>query len=656
MQRHAMLFTRVASAGLGLVFIALIGCTLWGAATMKRAAARTLAAVNLSEQYELLEHQLSAETSLVRVHGFDPAGSGWNELRPASVETEATLAAIGASGNSTDQEIARQTTTDHERYLDVLLVLFSAIDNDLPNVAKTFKSALHISERMLGRIHDRALGQHQAAVISLANLAIAQDVVIRTTMLASGLGVLLLGVCYAVMATYRHRIETARRDELARLAQASLTDTLTGLGNHRAYQDDLERELARLDRHGGSLTLALIDIDNFKNVNDRSGHIQGDRVLAALGKLLGGLRKFDRSFRLGGDEFAVILPQTNSTEAVKVMDRVRRDAPVLLEGSTISIGVSTADGEDLDAIALRAQADGALYAAKHHGRNSVMTYSDARSRSFVRSTEKERGIRQLIADGRIDVVFQPIWDVRSQSPLGFEALVRPAETYSLAGPQEAFDLAEQMGLAPALDAMCLRAIFARSAELPPGALLFVNVVPETLASEVVAGDALVAAATAAGLSPSQVVIELTERSMQHFDVIVHQARRLQALGFRIALDDTGAGNAGLDFLRRLSVEFVKIDRLVVAQAMTDPVARAIVTGVIEIARAMGSYVIAEGIETVEGLAFVCAGVQPTQIGIAISGAQGYLLGRPDNDPWSKSTAPACALLARACETAQGTSV
>jgi diguanylate cyclase (GGDEF)-like protein len=437
------------------------------------------------------------------------------------------------------------------------------------------------------------------------------------------------------LGAYRRAMERGRSEELARLGRASLTDSLTGLGNHRAYQEDLERELARVKRHGGTLSLAVLDIDNFKGVNDRMGHVHGDRVLAALGDLLRELRTEDRSFRLGGDEFGIILaPMAGAATA---MEHLRQDAPARLYGATLSIGIaSTIEGHSVDAISLRAQADAALYAAKHFGRNSVMTYEHAHSNALVLSPEKEQSVRRLIDDGCLDVVFQPIWDVGEAVLLGFEALVRPPQAYGLEGPQEAFDVAERIGLAPALDAICLRAIFARAGDLPPNALLFINIVPRTLDRDLVAGTKLVDAVLAAGLTPNRVVLELTERSMPRLDVIVREAKRLQGLGFKLALDDTGAGNAGLEVLRRLTVDFVKIDRTVLMQAMTEPIARAIMAGIVAIARAMEAYVIAEGVETVEALDFVCRdvmGILPQHTGVG--GVQGYLLGRPSRAPWEE---------------------
>lgn len=604
---------------------------------MQRAAERTRSAVTLSQRYELVERQLLTEASLVRVHGLDPEGSGWYEERAAAVATEATLSTIQSTGGAQDRALAQRTSTDHDRYIDVLLVLFSQIDANASEVPQTFKRSARIFNAMQGRVDARALKQHQFAIASLGDLTATQTVIVRTMIVSSALGFVLLNACLFVLGVYRRAMERGRSEELARLERSSLTDSLTGLGNHRAYQEDLERELARLKRHGGTLSLAVLDIDNFKGVNDRMGYVHGDRVLAALAGLLRELRTEDRSFRLGGDEFGIILAPGKPGGAEIAMERLRQDAPARLHGATLSIGIaSTIEGHTVDAISLRAQADAALYAAKHFGRNSVMTYEHAHSNALVPSPDTEQSVRRLIDDGCLDVVFQPIWDVGDAVPLGFEALVRAPQAYGLEGPQEAFDVAERIGLAPALDAICLRAIFARAGDLPPNALLFINIVPETLDRNLVAGTKLVDAVLAVGLTPNRVVIELTERSMPRLDVIVREAKRLQGLGFKLALDDTGAGNAGLEVLRRLSVDFVKIDRTVLMQAMTERIARAILGGIVAIARAMDAYVIAEGVETVEALDFVCRevlGISPEHTGVG--GVQGYLLGRPSRAPWEE---------------------
>jgi EAL domain-containing protein (putative c-di-GMP-specific phosphodiesterase class I) len=220
----------------------------------------------------------------------------------------------------------------------------------------------------------------------------------------------------------------------------------------------------------------------------------------------------------------------------------------------------------------------------------------------------------------LTVAFQPIWDLTTGTVLAFEALTRPAADYGFAGPQEMFDIAEQIGRAPELDAICVRAILARAADLPADALLFLNLTPQTLVHDLLTGATLLEAVVSAGLTPSRVVLEITERSIVQIEEVVQKVKFLRLMGFRVALDDAGAGNAGLEMLSQLSVDFVKIDRAVVSHALTERAAYSVLTGIVTIARESQMLVVAEGIEKPEMLEMVKQ--------LKVQCAQGYLLGRP----------------------------
>ena len=644
MQLHARLMGRIASLGLGLVFVALITCTLWTTARVQRAADHAAAAVSLSDLYSSANRDLDTEASLERRHLNDINSGSWSEELDAALATDESLTAIERSQNADDRQVAAWTLKLHDTYLDTLRELYRAIDLGSMQYAATVdhEEADPQFAAVQNSISSRATDQHGVALAALADLAATQSVNVRAIGVATVLGFILLGVCALILAGYQRKVESARRAELAAFEQASLTDNLTGLGNHRAFQEELDAQLARVDRRGGILSLAVVDIDEFKAINDRNGHLHGDRVLAAMGALLGEVRRGDRTFRVGGDEFAIVLPDAEAIQTSILMERIRQAAPARLFGATLSIGIATMTAaQPGDAVTLRAQADAALYAGKQSGRNTVMTYADAERGELVLSPAKAQALRRLIDGGHVDVVFQPIWDSYNGRPFGFEALARPPADCGLSGPQEAFELAERMGRAPALDAICLRAILGRANELPPDALLFINIVPETLDRDLLSGNTLVDAVRGAGIAPGRVVIELTERAMPRLDIIVREAKRIQSLGFKLALDDTGAGNAGLEVLRQLPVDFVKIDRAVVMQAMTEPTARAIVASIVAIAHAMGACVIAEGIETVDALDFVrrdvMRGWHPES---GIRGVQGYLLGRPAAEPWNDPNADA----------------
>jgi diguanylate cyclase (GGDEF)-like protein len=638
MQLHARLMGRIASLGLGLVFVALITCTLWATARIQRAADHASAAVSLSDLYSSANRGLDAEASLERRHMNDVNSGSWRDVLDVVSSTRESLTAIAHSQNADDRQVGESTLKLHDTYIDTLRELYRAIDLGSMQYAATVdhEEADPQFAAVQSSIASRATDQHGVALAALADLAATQSVNVRTIVIATVLGFIQLGVCALILAGYQRKVESARRAELAAFEQASLTDNLTGLGNHRAFQEELDAQLARVGRRGGVLTLAVVDIDEFKGINDRNGHLHGDRVLAAMGALLSEVRKGDRTFRVGGDEFAIVLPDAESVQGSILMERIRQAAPKRLFGATLSIGIATMNAsQPCDAVTLRAQADAALYAGKQSGRNTVMSYAEAERGELVLSPAKAQALRRLIDEGHVDVVFQPIWDSHSGRPFGFEALARPPAECGLSGPQEAFEIAERIGRAPALDAICLRAILNRAGELPPDALLFINIVPETLDRDLLSGNTLVDAVLDAGIAPGRVVIELTERAMPRLDIIVREAKRIQSLGFKLALDDTGAGNAGLEVLRQLPVDFVKIDRAVVMQAMTDPTARAIVASIVAIAHAMGACVIAEGIETTEALDFVrrdvMRGWHPES---GIRGIQGYLLGRPAAEPWN----------------------
>ena len=433
-------------------------------------------------------------------------------------------------------------------------------------------------------------------------------------------------------------LATSLRAMVAHLRERATTDPLTGLGNHRAYHEEAGRALAHAARHGEPLALALLDLDDFKLINDQHGHTQGDRVLAALGTLLRGRRAEDRAFRLGGDEFALLLPATTQERAATALERLRQEAGPRLSGATLSIGIAArvpddgaGDAGDAggagDLATLREQADAALYEAKRRGRNAVVAFGEIAGDTAIVSGATILAVRRLLAERAVTVAFQPIWDLERRVVLAYEALARPAGAYGLSGPQEAFDVAERIGRAHELDALCRAAILARAHELPPNALLFLNLSPASLDHALLAGETLVEATTAAGLTPARVVLEITERSLTRPAVVIREAKRLRALGFRIALDDVGAGNAGLEMLRLLPVDYLKIDRAVVAGAVDDTTTRSVLAAILAFAREAGTFVIAEGIETEAMLDFVDrAGREPT--GRTVRAVQGYLLGPP----------------------------
>jgi diguanylate cyclase (GGDEF)-like protein len=437
-------------------------------------------------------------------------------------------------------------------------------------------------------------------------------------------------ICMMLFYAIGGRRLAQRHDSVLRRATR---DPLTDLGNHRSYQEELTRAVAMAERRMEPLAVALVDLDDFKLVNDRHGHRRGDEVLTRVARILEDGRPGDRAFRIGGDEFALLMPDTDSAGATSGLQRRLDTALHGHEPISFSIGTSILQvGSDNDPAMLWEQADAALYQGKRAGGGRVVTFDDMAELVSVVTPAKLHALRSLIEEPRLESAFQPVWDLQHDRLLGLEAVARPWPGYGFDGPEDMFAVAEKLGDAHTLDAICRSAALARAAELPDGALLFLNVHPQSLVHDTLGGDRMVRAVTVAGLEPGQVVLEITERSDASLPQVVADATRLRSLGFQLALDDVGAGNAGLEMLRELTVDFVKIDRTVIAAAVEDPQAQAVIAAILAYASRADAFVIAEGIESEEILRCVRDTnereiVQQPKIG----GGQGFLLGRPSTD-------------------------
>ncbi|HEX4670019.1 MAG TPA: bifunctional diguanylate cyclase/phosphodiesterase [Solirubrobacterales bacterium] len=407
--------------------------------------------------------------------------------------------------------------------------------------------------------------------------------------------------------------------------QRATRDGLTDLPNHRAFDEELAQIAAAAARNRAPLALALLDLDHFKLINDRYGHPQGDELLRRVAGVLRDGRSADRGYRIGGDEFALLLLNTDEQGARILIQRLSR---TLTEAeASASIGVAQLR-PGLSAEELRAQADAALYEAKRRGGKGFAAYEEIRDKVAITTSAKREAVRRLVEERRFETVFQPIWNLASGELIGLEALTRPDPSYELSGPREAFDIAEQIGAVADLDEICATQALRRVSTLPEGALLFVNLAPKTLELDPNCDEWLQSEVERAGLAPEQVVAEVTERIGARTAPVLKSLERLRGRGFKLALDDVGTGNAGLEMLRKIGAEYVKIDRSIVAAAATEPNARAVLMAMATFARQSGAFVIADGIEDEETLEFL-RGVEALDArpGTIIQGGQGFELGQ-----------------------------
>lgn len=432
-------------------------------------------------------------------------------------------------------------------------------------------------------------------------------------------------------------LDRARRElhDLYRSARtSSLEDSLTGLGNHRAFQEEFARLVEQSRRYRTSGALVLIDLDDFKLVNDGRGHAVGDAVLVEVARRLReGIRRTDRAFRIGGDEFALLLPFTEADQAAVVARRLLaacleprggRDA---VGAISFSAGIAAAPAMGLDRDDLYEKADAALYEAKRAGRTEVRVFDPGRSPRIsaspnaLRVTALDRAIRERL----LLPAYQPIVELDGGRVVGFEAVTRPSAAASFEDALSLFSTAEATGRSVDLDLACLETALGGAELLDPDQFLSLNVSPRTFEAPEFSAARLLRLLDRAGIEPERVVVELTERAtIADLDRVRAVAAACRARGLRIAADDIGAGNAGLRLLSELRFDLVKIDLSLVQAGDQSPNAVAVLRSLFDLARQWGALAVAEGVETPAQLALI------RQIGIAT--AQGYLLGRPGPAP------------------------
>jgi diguanylate cyclase (GGDEF)-like protein len=415
--------------------------------------------------------------------------------------------------------------------------------------------------------------------------------------------------------------------------EAALRDSLTGLGNHRAFQEAVARMVEGARRYGTAFSLVLIDIDEFKRINDTRGHAVGDQLLTEVGNLIDAtIRHTDAGFRVGGDEFALLLPHTDVEGAIVLTrrllargleDRVHGEyrAPI-----SFSAGVTACPEFGTTRLEITAQADAALYRGKRAGRTVVTIYDPAKDHGHVDEgmrAELSSAITAVIEAGTLTPVYQPIVDLGSGRVIGYEGLVRVPKQATFPHAGALFDAAEVAGRVQDLDRAALDIVLGGAHDLDPAVTLSVNISPRTLESPEFSATAFLSILRRHGMQPGRVVLELTEReAIRDPERLRAALRGVQAAGVRVAADDVGAGNAGLRLLSQFKFDIVKIDLSLVQRAGEDNT-QSVLRSIVEMADRMGATTIAEGVET--------SGQLRTARRLGITAGQGYLLGRPGPD-------------------------
>ncbi|MGN6379311.1 MAG: putative bifunctional diguanylate cyclase/phosphodiesterase [Gaiellales bacterium] len=421
------------------------------------------------------------------------------------------------------------------------------------------------------------------------------------------------------------------------LSRQAYQDDLTGLANRALFRDRLDHAGARSARSGEALSLLLIDLDGFKQVNDSLGHDAGDRVLCEVARRFEGvLRPEDTLARFGGDEFGVLLEGAADSQAVSVAQRLlgTLSEPLVVEDGEFAVGASIGivahRGGEAHSDQMIRNADIAMYAAKEAGRNRHAVFGQEMADEAVEMRILEQELRLALPRNEFTVHYQPEVDITTGDIIGVEALLRWTSLHRGPVPPSQFiPIAESTGTIFALGAFVLReacrvtAQWERDGLLSPAFVTWVNISGKQLAAGGV--RALVEQYLAeVGLSAGRLGLEVTETTIVQEGTTGDRARaelsELHRRGVHLAIDDFGTGFSSLGQLRHFPIDMIKVDRSFIQGAEHNAKDAAITANIVSLAHALDLVATAEGIETEAQLASLRA--------LGCDRAQGFLFARP----------------------------
>ena len=416
-----------------------------------------------------------------------------------------------------------------------------------------------------------------------------------------------------------------------RIAELAFRDSLTGLANRTLFTERLAQAVSSAQRTGHPLSVLLLDLDRFKNVNDVLGHDVGDQLLVQVAARLAGefARGSDTVARLGGDEFAVLLPTQGSDQAQAVTRDVLKalEAPLALNGQTVdlsgSIGIASFPEDAIDAPALMARADIAMYVAKQ-GRTGYACFAPEMERSAEHGLGLLSELRRALDEDQLALVFQPkvvLHDGRCEAA---ESLLRWRHPQrGIVSPDQFIPFAEHTGFIRSITAWVIRHALRHLAQWQAQGLtvsLSVNVSTRDLTQQDL--PALVREQLQrSGVAPQRLCLEVTEGAIMEDPARALSAlQSLHAMGVRLSIDDFGTGYSSLAYLKKLPMDELKIDRSFVTHLDRDEDDATIVRSTIDLAHNMGLRVVAEGVESDAVLQHL--------LGLGCDEAQDYLFSRP----------------------------
>ncbi|MGY4234763.1 diguanylate cyclase (GGDEF)-like protein [Bradyrhizobium sp. USDA 4449] len=406
-------------------------------------------------------------------------------------------------------------------------------------------------------------------------------------------------------------------------------DPLTQLSNRVAFNETLDAALKRLALSGEEFAVLLLDLDRFKEVNDRFGHPAGDEFLVQVAnRLQRCTRAAEHVARIGGDEFALVMANmTRSEDALEIAERfvAAFNEPFPIEGCEISgatsVGIVLAPRDGNMPLDIMKNADAALYRAKKAGPATICFFEEADDKVSRDRKALQADLAGAVARDELFLVFQPFLDLGKNRITGFEALLRwQHPTRGLVPPSEFIPIAEETGLIHEIGEWVIRRACATLADWPEDIRVAVNFSAAQFHNTGIL-QTIVQALADARVAPDRLEIEITESMLlSKYGSVASVLNALLELGATVALDDFGTGFSSLTYLRKLPFSRIKIDQSFIRDMLVQPDCAAIVKSVISLARDLNIGVVAEGVETADQLDYLRQ--------FACDEVQGYLIGRP----------------------------
>ncbi len=428
-------------------------------------------------------------------------------------------------------------------------------------------------------------------------------------------------------------VAVQRGETEAHLAYQATHDPLTALPNRALFLDRLDRALERRTPGGDPVAVMFLDLDRFKVVNDALGHEAGDELLVAVADRIRAVSDAGTCVaRFGGDEFTVLVDAVpSSTDAIAVAERIVASlrAPIPVGDTevvmTVSIGLALSRQRHVEASTMLRDADAAMYRAKHRGRNRVEVFDDQMRAIAMARLDLEHALRESMARGDFALNYQPQICLERIEVVGAEALLRWSHPdRGAVAPADFIPVAEETGAIVELGdwvlAEACRQALRWGLVAPSAPRMWVNMSVVQLLHPGFP-ERVRAMIEAVGLDPTRIGLEITESSlMTDIDAAISTLGALKDLGVATAIDDFGTGYASLAYLRRLPVDFVKLDQTFVRDLSVGTKGAAVVGAIVELVHATGSSLVAEGVETEDEF------VALRELGC--DGAQGHWIGRP----------------------------